>query len=403
MEKHVIFLGAGASHSSGYPLADKLRERMGSWNAVRQNLPHDGNVNPDDEKRLQDFGDDFAKVITLFREGGFGSVDEFCKMAATGYAKKTAVSLKHLMRICLCCLHNPENDYLKSDYYPFVQKLFNPDSPGLRGDVTVMSFNYDPYLEFILHRAYLQRQAVCNNRSGIGDQDNAIQGGFLTPETNTLEKFEGFVLLKLHGTVAYPTPTISGRINHQHFFETKSFSGVRLAGHLIHALRVSHSIPTFFPWEILNEEGSLKPEPKDAQGEEKMLKNLCIRTWIRAQKEVQQATKVSFVGLSMHPYLSPGFTFLFKNKTNPIEVVVANEAHKDFRALYEVSEVHSATPAGKVFGILKSVLEHNLSIKRRGAVHTDISKIYSHRSTGDGADAIVRRRQSFQDFILHEL
>jgi hypothetical protein len=87
---HVIFLGAGASYTSGYPIGQKLRLMMASKDYFQAELDkiypttnsmtdaslHDGKI-----KCLQYF-DRFAKSIELFRHGGFATVDEFSKLVS---------------------------------------------------------------------------------------------------------------------------------------------------------------------------------------------------------------------------------------------------------------------------------------------------------------------------------
>src|ERR1017187_6481574 len=80
MGKHVIFLGAGASKSSGYPLANELRLLLSSerhfldW--LKECFPNapEGTALVDTE-----YFRSFESSIDLFRRGGFASVDEFCR------------------------------------------------------------------------------------------------------------------------------------------------------------------------------------------------------------------------------------------------------------------------------------------------------------------------------------
>jgi hypothetical protein len=76
---HVIFLGAGASYSSGYPIGQNLRLLMASkdhFQAELEKLYPTGNSMLDVSlyesklKCLQYF-DHFSKSVELFRHGGF--------------------------------------------------------------------------------------------------------------------------------------------------------------------------------------------------------------------------------------------------------------------------------------------------------------------------------------------
>src|SRR5687768_9825126 len=83
--KHVIFLGAGASKSSGYPLANELRLRLSSWETfaefIASNFPDNADGAAGKELARHFWGNN-GQAISIFRHGGFASVDEFCQLAA---------------------------------------------------------------------------------------------------------------------------------------------------------------------------------------------------------------------------------------------------------------------------------------------------------------------------------
>lgn len=148
--KHVIFLGAGASKDSGYPLANKLRLLISSrtdWetallNYAKERTPSDSSI----VKIGMEFWDQHKQAIDLFRNGGFATLDEFCKLAGGfGYGDEIN-GLRTLVRAVLG-LFNPEDHFERSEYYAFVQALFEDDLVSLRDDVSVLTYNYDPYLE----------------------------------------------------------------------------------------------------------------------------------------------------------------------------------------------------------------------------------------------------------------
>src|SRR5437762_8940386 len=111
MAKHVIFLGAGASATSGYPLAADLRLILSSKNSYNRYL----------EEKLP--GEEFTKLreslltqftkdqsaIHLFREGGFATVDEFSYLAGARFASEVQ-SLKNFLTMVLA-LHAPEDTF----------------------------------------------------------------------------------------------------------------------------------------------------------------------------------------------------------------------------------------------------------------------------------------------------
>ena len=161
VRKHVIFLGAGASKGSGYPLANELRLRISSWEHFDKHAkdyeskhkllhaPYSTEISACLRRH--------AEAIDLFRNGGFATLDEFCKLAGGFEFKKQINGLRCLVRGALG-LCNPEESFHTSEYYGFVQSLFKDDLLSLREDVCVLTYNYDPYLQFLLHRALKQER-----------------------------------------------------------------------------------------------------------------------------------------------------------------------------------------------------------------------------------------------------
>jgi hypothetical protein len=148
--KHVIILGAGASASSNYPLANDLRLWMSGkdalWKKIAETLPEQ-TLDGDLYKQYNEWIQPAEEALRLFREGAFATIDEFCKLSG----QKLQYEVQHLRKILRLALsiQNPESQYEKSDYYRFVQKLFKGDLVDVREDVVVLSFNYDVYLEFL--------------------------------------------------------------------------------------------------------------------------------------------------------------------------------------------------------------------------------------------------------------
>ena len=97
---HVIFLGAGASASSGYPTGDKLRLRMSSQALFTRHVQKHCHLTDIAIGEFSRYWDEFIKnckgSIQLFRKGGFGTVDEFSKLASRSDPKH----LRLLQRIC---------------------------------------------------------------------------------------------------------------------------------------------------------------------------------------------------------------------------------------------------------------------------------------------------------------
>jgi hypothetical protein len=103
LPNHVIFLGAGASYTSGYPIGQELRLRIASKNHFTDELKKF--VNPESStppfrdlfKQCVNKYDSFAESIELFRHGGFGTVDEFSKLASSSYPQHVQ-NIKTLIR-----------------------------------------------------------------------------------------------------------------------------------------------------------------------------------------------------------------------------------------------------------------------------------------------------------------
>src|SRR5690242_15893149 len=144
--KHVIFLGAGASKGSGYPLANDLRLLMSSRRKWIETLrkyegQRFGIGTPLTELGIP-FWDANEPALRLFREGGFATLDEFCKLAGPQYQNEI-MGLRCLARAALG-IFNPEEQFEQSEYYSLVQALFREDLFSLRDDVSILTYNYDP-------------------------------------------------------------------------------------------------------------------------------------------------------------------------------------------------------------------------------------------------------------------
>jgi len=141
--KHVIFLGAGASKNSGYPLANDLRLLISSrnkWHNALQKYEEESKHTAISPMGLT-YWDQHKDALGLFRNGGFATLDEFCKLAGSQFQSEIN-NLRSVVRAALG-VFNPEDHFEKSEYYGFVQSLFEADLVSLRKDVTVLTYNYD--------------------------------------------------------------------------------------------------------------------------------------------------------------------------------------------------------------------------------------------------------------------
>jgi hypothetical protein len=326
IKKHVIFLGAGASATSGYPLADRLRFILSSRKHYVQYVSDCINARPDLGTSVQWFLDRFdeiAPAIDLFRHGGFATVDEFSFLAWERYPKEVN-ALKRLMRLVLA-LHDPEINFEKSEYYGFIQRLFEPDLHQLRNDVAVFTFNYDPYLDYLLLRSYTTRKEATGQNPDT-NVCGCLTGGWYSRNLEYIRTSFGFFYGKLHGSAVFPSFSDQApAYAHQHIFSPEGGKHVGFAeqhyGHL--------QPPLLFPWELpplydgfketdfrIRDEEMFAGKPPHAPSAN--VAKLFESVWRRAEREVAGASRISFVGLSMHPYLEKGFEFIFGGRCGRI-------------------------------------------------------------------------------------
>jgi hypothetical protein len=153
--------------------------------------------------------------------------------------------------------------------------------------------------------------------------------------------------------------------------------------------------PIFFPWEILKQDGQFLnerefcykegdagdvPRGQGAYDGTLSVYQLFIAIWKRAQKEVSRATKVSFVGLSMHDFLNPALAFLFKERLGSCPVVCVSKEHKEFGARLDTAYLSPRTPAGKLHRLLPRICP-----------------------SLEGVSPPITSYESFQDFIVNEM
>jgi hypothetical protein len=180
----------------------------------------------------------------------------------------------------------------------------------------------------------------------------------------------------------------------------------------------SHAeVPIAFPWEIIGEDGTFRTKTSFALRDEPYNHGTNCRTggrsatdpdvydiftaiWQRAREEVQAATKISFVGLSLHEYLNFGFEYLFKGKAGGIKLVVTDHnSRQNFGKEALGSDLSPLSAGAKALKILQKYCpsttpNHGLQVtlERGGSKR-------SHRSSGDA----VRLRLNFEEFINEEL
>jgi len=347
MAKHVIFLGAGASYTSGYPLAVGLRQLFSSAHTFGNYLNEKiGQRDSLAKTLLAKWFSDLSEPIELFREGGFGTVDEFSSLAGKQFPQEVH-EIKQLVGLILA-LHNPEKSYKSpsgqetngfesSDYYPFIQRLFR-ERDDLRDDVAILSYNYDPYFEFLLSRAYRRRREASGKKEPI-IPPTELTSGFRDRDAKAIIERKGFCLLKLHGTCVLPSqPTGTGSLQNGILTYNEVF-GERdkwVEGRNNWSVKTNPSPAMYFPWELLDDKGEFVTQDKfagleglapqnDYLPQGRTLHELCKRIWQRAQREIIDAEKISFIGLSMHEFLEPGLRYLFAERVRKLEASPTND------------------------------------------------------------------------------
>jgi hypothetical protein len=413
LQKHVIFLGAGASASSGYPLADALRLRLSSakqlisdFEQLTKNSNPALTYKPMDQERLgerkicKEIFEQFQQTIEQFRHGGFGSVDEFSKLASTSAGDQflfLAQEMKKLMKLALS-LHNPELIFEKSDYYPFVQRLFDENKmSSLKHSITIISYNYDCYLEYLLLKAQAYRNRVAGREPPNDGLKNRLSSGFFKPSDLDGLKHpdQQFKHFKLHGSITY-----ADDISHGKLFKTENFE--RLINVNIHKNELPIP-PVVFPWELFDQDGAFidkeafifckNTKVPEEKAQALLLYALYKTIWEGAREAVQNAKKISFVGLSMHDYLDAGLRYLFQNKTGPVDIVVANPINEQFIDQYLPSHEHPGSPCEHIANLFQAVA--------RGMAFSDNARAFD--GVIDGKKRIVRTRNSFREFIAKEM
>jgi hypothetical protein len=361
MAKHVIILGAGASTSSGYPLAGKslpdvpsLREILSSDHCFGQyvekklgNLDAKGQVK---ERLLGAFRSFLGtREGQLFQSTSYKTVDEFSSSLRQNQGYHALVNQLKRFTSLVFALHDPRSGQFKnqSDYVTFVQKLFNEQGHDLREDISVLTYNYDPYLEFVLSGEFKNRRKVAGKDSG--KIPTALLSGFGDRKADCLRKGKGFCLLKLHGTSVLPcfnflnpevrSVAIDSILTFSNVLEDRSRLPSALKGEAARAPMI------FFPWERITENGNFTRNDPRRESEISSLPLICWKgsrktsdhqlfraIWLRAQREITDVGKISFVGLQPHGFLAPGLQFLFKKRAEkleagknlPLAVVTAN-------------------------------------------------------------------------------
>src|SRR5439155_8456876 len=234
--------------------------------------------------------------------------------------------------------------------------------------------------------------------------EDAITSGLACRLIGDLQDGSDLCLLQLHGSIAWPRKfEDEGVLCYEDLFATSAEQRIDK----LTAATDATLPPVVFPWEVIQSDGQFMSESQfclceqiDKKGRRQggysgdySLHQLFVSIWKRARKEVTTATKLSFVGLSMHDFLNPAFKFLFAEKRDNAALVVCNKEHERFRSADDV-EAHTnpRSPTYKVRRLLAQICASIKGVPKRGT-----AKVWL-----DGG-AKVRVLETFRQFILNEM
>ena len=143
--------------TSGYPDANRLSvlmcDRWTFFREITSRLQAEGEDNAAKWVRgksaLSSYYESFRTSVQLLRDGDFTTMDELSNLARGGQYAAEIRNLKKLMRFVFALNNADSSFWARSGFRLFNQALFERGSE-LRDDISVISFNYDPYLEYRL-------------------------------------------------------------------------------------------------------------------------------------------------------------------------------------------------------------------------------------------------------------
>jgi hypothetical protein len=346
--KHVIILGAGASASSGFPLGFELAERTSdaTWipneiakairnlSELRSEVQLDGAVSEGLGLIVNPYLKKLSKEFSLMRQCDFDSIDEFGRVARESEFKDSVQRIKLVLRIVLSLpIVSQGSAAQDGDYRRFVKMLFDKDY-RLKDDIKVLTFNYDPALEYLLTQRLTARAEVTKayTPQELLIRRDAIFSGLGSRDESSWRNKGMLQILKLHGAIVYPYSReqagrrTQGEVTASELFESPLES-------LMNLFKISEQPPLLFPYEIVNREGSLVDRKEFTlqsltpwTTSSYSLYDRFLEIWCEAQAAIAEADRVSFVGVSMHELLKPAFKFLFAKRFGDTPSIVANDS-----------------------------------------------------------------------------
>jgi hypothetical protein len=132
--------------------------------------------------------------------------------------------------------------------------LFHKGLFPLRDDFAILTFNYDPYLPYLLSKAY-ETRCKALGKQGEANAVNAITSGFRARLVGPLEQGDDLCVLQLHGSIAWPTTSESeDTIWYYHLFGTDLQERVQK---LCFSNARRTCPPIIFPWEVFDDKSQI--------------------------------------------------------------------------------------------------------------------------------------------------
>jgi hypothetical protein len=165
--------------------------------------------------------------------------------------------------------------------------------------------------------------------------------------------------------------------------------------------------PVLLPWEIVHESGRLLSREEyltavKGDWQHANLYQLFSGIWQKAKQEVTSANKVSFVGLSMGPFVVPAACYLFSGRSGAAEFAVVNPENERFKT--HSDRLHPKSPAGRTYAILEKIVssdfrftESTTSLNEKCSLEEQFENVKA-----DYHPAITSYN-SFSEFIQREL
>jgi len=165
--------------------------------------------------------------------------------------------------------------------------------------------------------------------------------------------------------------------------------------------------PIVFPWEVFAPQRGfvtedefifVKESNEQAENLGRSLYQLYKRIWESAKDSVMNAKKISFVGLSAHPYMVEGLSYLFRGKHGGCQIVVANPVNSDYRE--SRNRLHPASLCGRMYQILKRVAPDMICV---GSSSEDDGTFSTEGMDENTTEPSITARYSFKEFIEREM